>query len=105
MVAEYIATGHYARIKREGSQHKLIKGIDPSKDQSYVLFNLKQSQLQSLLLPGGEYSKADIRQLALESNLPVADKPDSQDICFVPNGNYASVIKNTAQHLLKKVIF
>ena len=104
MGADYIATGHYARIKREGSQYKLIKGIDPSKDQSYVLFNLKQSQLQTLLLPVGKYSKADIRQLALESNLPVADKPDSQEICFIPSNNYKEYIQNKLHKTSKGAI-
>ena len=94
MGADYIATGHYARIKSEANQYSLIKGIDPSKDQSYVLFNLNQSQLQQLLLPVGEYSKAEIRHFATESNLPVADKPDSQEICFIPSNNYKQYIQD-----------
>ena len=86
--ADYIATGHYARIRRNGDGLKLLKGLDKGKDQSYVLFTLGQSELGRLLLPIGEYTKSDIRRMAADAGLPVADKPDSQEICFIPDGDY-----------------
>lgn len=90
--ADYIATGHYAQIvDREGAK-SLLCGIDGSKDQSYVLFGLGQAQLSSLLLPIGGYTKDEIRQMARRAALPVADKPDSQEICFIPTGDYKQFI-------------
>ena len=86
--ADYIATGHYARVQRNGSGLKLLKGTDAGKDQSYVLFTLGQPELRRLLLPIGEYPKREIRQIAADAGLPVADKPDSQEICFIPDGDY-----------------
>ena len=86
--ADYIATGHYARVQRNGSGLKLLKGADSGKDQSYVLFTLGQAELQRLLLPIGEHPKREIRQIAADAGLPVADKPDSQEICFIPDGDY-----------------
>ena len=89
MDADAIATGHYARAEREpDGTVRLLKAVDPSKDQSYVLFGLRQDQLQRLLLPVGHYTKAELRELAREAGLGVADKPDSQDICFIPAGDY-----------------
>ena len=90
--ADYIATGHYARIRRNGSGLKLLKGADGKKDQSYVLFTLTQAELGRLLLPVGEYPKARIRELAAEAGLPVADKPDSQEICFIPDDDYRKFV-------------
>ncbi|MQG83722.1 MAG: tRNA 2-thiouridine(34) synthase MnmA, partial [SAR202 cluster bacterium] len=90
--ADYIATGHYARIRHTGSQFELLKGIDGDKDQSYVLFTLKQQELARLLLPIGEYPKSEIREIAAEAGLPVADKPDSQEICFIPDGDYRKFV-------------
>ena len=89
MEADYIVTGHYARVDtdRDGGV-RLLRGMDPGKDQSYVLFGLGQEQLQHLLLPVGWYPKEAIRDLARQAGLPVADKPDSQDICFIPQGDY-----------------
>ena len=92
MDAGYIATGHYARIRRDSERTRLLKGTDASKDQSYVLFTLRQSELQRLLLPVGEYPKSDIRRLAADAGLPVADKPDSQEICFIPDGDYRKFV-------------
>jgi tRNA-specific 2-thiouridylase len=86
--ADYIATGHYARVRQKEGDLKLLKGTDPGKDQSYVLFTLGQAELRRLLLPIGEYPKREIRQIAADAGLPVADKPDSQDICFIPDGDY-----------------
>ena len=90
--ADYIATGHYARIRRGGRGLDLLKGADPKKDQSYVLFTLTQGELGRLLLPIGEYPKTDIRRMAAEAGLPVADKPDSQEICFIPDGDYRKFV-------------
>ncbi|MDP7579743.1 MAG: tRNA 2-thiouridine(34) synthase MnmA [SAR202 cluster bacterium] len=90
--ADYIATGHYARLRHDGNQIKLLKGADPTKDQSYVLFTLRQAELRKLLLPVGEYPKAHIREIAGEADLPVADKPDSQEICFIPDGDYRKFV-------------
>ena len=94
--ADYIATGHYARIRTNGSGLKLLKGSDPKKDQSYVLFTLQQQELRRLLLPVGEYPKDRIRAIAAEAGLPVADKPDSQEICFIPDGDYRKFIGERA---------
>ena len=91
--ADYIATGHYARLDRSSSGVKLLRGVDSGKDQSYVLFTLNQPELQKLLFPVGEYTKKEIRSLALEGSLPVADKPDSQEICFIPSGNYREFLQ------------
>ena len=90
--SELIATGHYARIRNENNNYKLLKGYDSNKDQSYVLFTLKQAELKNLLLPVGEYSKDKIREIAEKYDLPVANKPDSQEICFIPDGNYRQFI-------------
>ena len=86
--ADYIATGHYARIRNGGASYSLLKGADASKDQSYVLFTLTQPELGRLLFPVGEHPKSRIREIAAEAGLPVADKPDSQEICFIPDDNY-----------------
>ena len=89
-----IVTGHYARIEQApDGTYLLKKGLDPSKDQSYVLYNMTQEQLAHTLLPLGEYTKAEIRQIAEENSFINARKHDSQDICFVPDGKYASFIE------------
>ena len=90
--ADYIATGHYAQISTIDNKFALFKGVDESKDQSYVLHTLKQNQLQNLLLPIGGYLKPEIRKIATDYKLPVANKPDSQEICFIPSGNYRDFI-------------
>ena len=89
---DYVATGHYARLRSDPNGTKLLKGLDNSKDQSYVLFNLRPYQVERLMLPLGWYDKADIRKLAKAAGLPVADKPDSQDICFIPQNDYRSFL-------------
>lgn len=92
---EKIATGHYARVERnENGRYLLKKAKDESKDQSYVLYMLSQEQLSRVLFPLGEFSKAQIREKAEELSLVNANRPDSQDICFVPDGDYASFIEN-----------
>ena len=95
--ADYIATGHYARIDQlPNGRYALRTSATAKKDQTYALYNLTQEQLRRTLMPVGEYSKDEIRQMAQELHLPVASKPDSQDICFVPDGDYASFIEETA---------
>ena len=90
--ADYIATGHYARVEADEAGKRLLKGVDGRKDQSYVLFTLGQRELDRLMLPVGVYAKDRIRAIAAEAGLPVADKPDSQDICFIPDGDYRKFI-------------
>ena len=92
--AAYVATGHYARIEADGSgSMALRRGIDADKDQSYVLFGMRQEQLAATLMPVGHYPKAEIRRLAEEAGFPNADKPDSQDICFIPTGDYREFLR------------
>ena len=91
--ADYIATGHYARVEQRGDTWHLMKGMDASKDQSYVLFTLRRQELSRTLLPVGWYAKPRIREFALDAGLPVADKPDSQEICFIPDTGYREFIK------------
>ena len=92
--ASRIATGHYARIHFDeaGGRYQMSRGVDQSKDQTYFLFGLKQEQLARTDFPLGHYSKPQVRQMARDLGLPVAAKPDSQEICFVPNGDYAAFI-------------
>lgn len=88
-----IATGHYARIEERNGRFLLKKAKDEAKDQSYVLYMLTQEQLSCVLFPLGEFTKAEIRKKAEELGLINANRPDSQDICFVPDGDYASFIE------------
>ncbi len=93
--ADFIATGHYARIERlAGGRYALARSVSRNKDQSYALYNLTQEQLARTLMPVGAYDKEHIRRLAVEWGLPVAHKPDSQEICFVPDGDYAAFIRS-----------
>ena len=94
--ADYIATGHYARIEKlPNGRYSLKRSATLAKDQTYALYNLTQEQLARTLMPVGEYSKDEVRQMAEKINLRVANKPDSQDICFVPDGDYAGFIERT----------
>lgn len=90
--ADYLATGHYARRKEEGGLLKLLKAKDPKKDQSYFLACLTREQLQSALFPLGELTKEECRAKALKLNLPVAEKKESQEICFVPDDRYGDFL-------------
>ena len=99
MSASHLATGHYARIDEKGSEYRLLRGKDRSKDQSYVLSMLQQSDLTRTNFPLGEFTKEEVRQFARRFNLPVADKPDSQDLCFVPDGDYRSFLSQQASHI------
>ena len=95
--ADYIATGHYARVvKLENGRYTLRRSATLAKDQTYALYNLTQEQLSRTLMPVGEYSKEEVRAIAEKIGLQVAAKPDSQDICFVPDGDYASYIEENA---------
>ncbi len=93
MDADLVATGHYAQIARdENGHHSLMRGADALKDQGYVLYNLRQDQLRKLRFPVGGFTKDEIRAVARDEGLPVADKPDSQDICFIPTGTYREFV-------------
>ena len=88
-----VATGHYARVSFADGRYHLLRGRDRSKDQSYVLYQLTQAQLARVLLPVGEYGKDAVRALAEEAGLATARKKDSQDICFVPDGDYVGFLR------------
>lgn len=90
---DYVVTGHYARIEKQGDRYILKKAVDLTKDQSYVLYNLTQEQLAHIQFPLGEMNKTDARRIAEENGFINANKKDSQDICFVPKGDYASFIE------------
>ena len=91
--ADFIATGHYARIEKlENGRYAVRRSATLAKDQTYALYNLTQDQLKKTLMPVGDYSKDQIREIAEKINIRVAHKPDSQDICFVPDGDYAAFI-------------
>lgn len=91
--ADYLATGHYARVVHNTSDSHLLTGIDPAKDQSYVLYTLGQEELRRTLFPVGAFPKDEIRRLAHDWGLPNADKPDSADICFIPSGDYRAFVR------------
>ena len=91
--ADYLVTGHYAQIGQEKGRFILKKGVDQLKDQSYFLFTLSQDQMQFIRFPLGAMSKDDVRQHAVRLGLDVAEKPESQDICFVPDGNYVRFLE------------
>lgn len=90
--ADFLATGHYAKVAFDG-RWQLLRGQDHSKDQSYVLYQLTQRQLSHLLLPVGDYRKETLRELAQEAGLPSAHRKDSQDICFIPDGDYGAFLE------------
>ena len=94
--AERIATGHYARVRRNSDtgRYELLRAKDLSKDQSYFLFGLTQGQLARAEFPLGELTKQEVREIARRLAVPVAEKPESQEICFVPSGNYARFIES-----------
>jgi tRNA-specific 2-thiouridylase len=91
--AERLATGHYARIEPSGDGFRLLKGADAGNDQSYFLYNLDQEGIRRVLFPLGDYGKEQVRLMAEERSLPVADKPKSQDLCFVADGRYPRFLK------------
>ena len=93
--ADFVASGHYARVgfDRPGRRKRLLRGRDHRKDQSYVLFGTSREALEHTLLPIGEFEKHEVRQIAEDLKLPVFNKPDSQEICFVPNNDYAGLVR------------
>lgn len=91
--ADFLATGHYARIERVGGRQRLLRAADTDKDQSYVLYTMGQAELARTLFPVGGYAKPEIRALAAEMGLGLEDKPDSADICFVPDGDYRAFVR------------
>ena len=95
--AEYIATGHYAYIKKlENGRYTVKNAEHPEKDQTYMLYKLTQEQLARTLMPLGAFSKEEVRDIAVKAGIPVADKADSQDICFVPDDDHVSFIEENA---------
>ncbi|MBQ8836916.1 MAG: tRNA 2-thiouridine(34) synthase MnmA [Clostridia bacterium] len=90
---DYIVTGHYARIEKKDGKFLLKKALDETKDQSYVLYAMTQQQLARTVFPLGDMRKSEVRDIAEQNGFVNADKPDSQDICFVPDGDYASIIE------------
>ena len=91
--ADFMATGHYVNRLQVNGKAELHKALDPTKDQSYFLFATTQEQLEDIIFPLGNTNKAEVRKLAKYFGLSISDKKDSQDICFVPDGNYAEVVK------------
>lgn len=111
--ADYIATGHYARVATKTLRHQefveaihelplLKQGVDKTKDQSYVLFTLTQAQLARIIFPLGELTKKEVRKIAHQIDLPVKDKPESQDVCFVPSSGYQDLLKERIPDRLKQ---
>lgn len=102
---DFIATGHYANIcKHQNDKYVISKGIDASKDQSYVLWGLQQDLLSRTLLPLGKYHKTDIRKMAMDFGYPeLAKKAESYEICFVPDNDYRGFLKNKVENLEEKV--
>jgi len=91
--ARAVASGHYARVETLDGAPRLLRGVDHGKDQSYVLFGAPQDRLGEMMLPIGGYEKAVVREMAEDFGLPVFDKPDSQEICFVPDNDYAGLVE------------
>ena len=100
----HIATGHYARVERDGQRTLLKTGLDATKDQSYVLYTLTQQQLAHVLFPLGDLTKTQARELVSARNLVSADKKESQDICFVPDGDYAEYILSSKFRVLRRYV-
>ena len=103
MGADFMATGHYARLRRDDSGRvQIMRAVDAHKDQSYVLHVLGQEQLRHALFPVGEYTKPRIRELAQEFDLPVADRADSQDLCFLGNGDYREFLRRNSPEVAQE---
>jgi tRNA-uridine 2-sulfurtransferase len=105
--AEAVATGHYARVEREANddRYSLKRGVDPGKDQSYFLFSLTQAQLARAVFPIGSRPKDEVREWARQRGLPVADKPDSQEICFIPDDDYRAFVTKRVPEAAREGVF
>ena len=99
--AQYLATGHFARVQRQPAGWQLLRGTDTAKDQSYVLSVLNQQQLAHAMFPVGDYTKAEVRELARGFGLPVHSRRDSQDLCFLPDGDYRPFLQEHAPATLR----
>ena len=95
----FVATGHYARVRQSHAGYRLIRGLDRKKDQSYFLHRLRKEQLSQILFPVGDYTKQEIRRIAQECNLPAAGQAESQDICFIPAGDYRQFLARFSPEL------
>jgi tRNA-specific 2-thiouridylase len=100
--AEVVATGHYARVERRGGRTALLRGVDARKDQSYVLFPLGQRELSRVMFPVGAYEKPEIRRIAAEAGLRIADKPESMEICFVPDNDHRRLLRERLGERLRE---
>lgn len=100
--ADYVATGHYAKVVKEDGRYYLVRAEDDRKDQTYALYNLTQEQLEHTLMPCGEYSKPEIREIAKKIGLLVHDKKDSEEICFIPDNNHGNYIKVNKPEVVKE---
>jgi tRNA-specific 2-thiouridylase len=98
--ADFMATGHYVRLDRAGEVVRLLKGVDPAKDQSYVLHVLTQEKLRKALFPVGDFPKPEIRRMAEDFGLSVAKRPDSQDLCFLAGEDYRTFLQRNAIDML-----
>lgn len=103
--ADFIATGHYARVVRRGDEVELHRAVDADKDQSYVLYGIRREVLARLLSPIGEMRKDEVRAIAREAGLGVAGKPDSVEICFVPDGDHAELIRQRRPEAARAGVF
>lgn len=99
--AAFLATGHYARVRNVAGRYQLLRGRDPHKDQSYFLHALNQRQLAHVLFPLGELTKEQVRAIARQRDLPVAEQPESQDICFLAHGDYRRFLARHTPHLFR----
>ncbi|TET26005.1 MAG: tRNA 2-thiouridine(34) synthase MnmA [Dehalococcoidia bacterium] len=99
--ADFVASGHYARVEKDGSRYLLKKGVDRNKDQSYFLYTLTQPQLEHTLMPLGSLTKGEVRGIASKLGLPVATKVESQEICFIPDDNYADFVRECLPRSVK----
>jgi tRNA-specific 2-thiouridylase len=102
--ADFIATGHYARIQLQDGQYRLMKGVDSKKDQSYVLYVLKTEDLKKIKLPLGTMTKNEVREIAQSLNIPAAKRPESQEICFVEDNDYCRFMDGLSGNTCGKII-
>jgi tRNA-specific 2-thiouridylase len=104
--ADAVATGHYARVARDANGRQVLRrGVDAGKDQSYFLFSLTQAQLACAVFPVGDLPKDDVREYARRRRLPVADKPDSQEICFIPDNDYRAFVTRSVPDAAREGVF